>query len=190
MTSMSHHPDLTATETRKAVAPVLAGLLDWMLPTALAMAALGAGLGGMHLAQHGARWSLGALLFAIYGAFGGATIGATGWASWVVTRRNNLFLGVVAGMLLGLTVNALFVALYQPLAILIIRVPDAILPAMQRGLAEWFIDVRNTGLNVLLVAAMVGCLSRLIPRSQPESELCRGQVQRRGFRAREPQLRA
>lgn len=147
---------------RETMSPLFVrGLLDWMLPSALLGAALAASIGGIHMGSHGARWSLGALLHGIYGAFGGATIGAVAWASWGVTQRNNLVAGVASGTLLGLGFRTLFLALYPPLAILIIRLPDPFLPAMQQALVEWVGEIGNATYEVVTVAVIVGCSARL-----------------------------
>lgn len=146
------------------VRSLLFGMLDWMLAAALVMGLYSVVQGGQHLAREGGRWTLGALMFGFHGAFLGATIGGTAWASWTMTRYRNLLSGLLAGMIVGLNLSALFKAANQPLAIMVLRIPDPFLPAIKSALVTWFVDVRETGMTILLVAALVSCVARLTAR--------------------------
>ena len=139
-------------------------LLNCLLFCALIGALLGAKQGAEAFAIQGGRWSLGALLLGIHMAFAGARIGAIAGTSWLVTRRRNIVLGVGAGVLAGVAVYLLARALYPPLAFLVLRSPEPVLPAMQRAMQEALPGIQETASQAALTATIVSCVAYLTRR--------------------------
>ena len=154
--------------TLRGIAGDFVGMLDWMLPVALLAGLAGATYGAAFM--HAGRWSLGALLFGSRGAFDGAMLAGIGWASWSMTRRHNLLLGILAGMGIGLAMHAAAHALFRTIANLILRVPDPVLDTMQHAWNEWLVQVSGISYNVLLVTLLFGLPARLRRRETQGAE--------------------
>jgi hypothetical protein len=174
----------------KATLSWVAELLDWTLTPALVLAVPSAVVGGWRMAQSDHRWSQGALVWAMIGAFSGVAGGLTGWATWVVNRWKGFLLGVCAGLLTGLAASIFFRVLSEPLLNVIARSPENFFTAIKTGLNEWVSsalprrlpesvdlgqsswldrwtpgDLLSAAVLALLVALTVGLVARLRARN-------------------------